>query len=373
MKKLLFTGLTLLFTQCIYSQDNKRTTFWFFGDQAGLDFTSGAAVPIKGPMWSYEGCAAMSDTNGNLLYYTNGGPRNDISCSPWMSDGGIWNRNHVFMNGGMILNYQGGGTSSSQSCVTIPSPGSNTNYYVFTTPQTEYWLGGGCYWDSSGMSFSYYEIDMSQNGGLGKVVKANQKLWPALCGEWLGATVHGNGTDFWVLTCGKNDTVYEYLVSDSGIELVDSIGGLDQGDIVFSPDGTWTVIENFLCEFDNMTGAVSNPIYLGGTGCPEFSPNSEFLYCARARNLYRYDLTATDILASKDTLIALPPFSEWFDYLQLGPDGKIYVAHGEETTKMDIIHCPNNRDTSMINFEFDAFSLLPGTEMENCLPNFVDA
>ena len=65
-----------------YSQPNKRTNFWYFGEYAGLDFNNGYPVTDNnGKIYiNWEGCAVMCDTNGNLLFYTDG--KN------------FWDRNH---------------------------------------------------------------------------------------------------------------------------------------------------------------------------------------------------------------------------------------------------------------------------------------
>src|SRR4051794_6120512 len=46
---------------------------WYFGNHAGLDFSSGTAVAVNnGAMVTDEGCSSISDAAGNLLFYTNG-------------------------------------------------------------------------------------------------------------------------------------------------------------------------------------------------------------------------------------------------------------------------------------------------------------
>ena len=47
---------------------------WYFGNHAGLLFNGAAAAQAltDGAMVSGEGCAAVSDAQGRLLFYTNG-------------------------------------------------------------------------------------------------------------------------------------------------------------------------------------------------------------------------------------------------------------------------------------------------------------
>ncbi|MDD3861063.1 MAG: hypothetical protein PHW83_12765, partial [Bacteroidales bacterium] len=68
--------IILNLSNVVYSQnssDIRRTYHWYFGNGAGLDFSSGTPVPItNSPMTAEEGCASISDTCGNLLFFTDG-------------------------------------------------------------------------------------------------------------------------------------------------------------------------------------------------------------------------------------------------------------------------------------------------------------
>ena len=80
---------------------------WYFGTYAGLDFTSGTPVPIfDGQLSTSEGCASVSNNNGDLLFYTDGRF--------------VYDKNHNQMpNGSGLL----GDPSSTQSAVVCPKPG----------------------------------------------------------------------------------------------------------------------------------------------------------------------------------------------------------------------------------------------------------
>ena len=50
-----------------------KINVWYFGYGAGVDFNSGLPVSITGgQINSAEGCASISDANGNILFYTDG-------------------------------------------------------------------------------------------------------------------------------------------------------------------------------------------------------------------------------------------------------------------------------------------------------------
>ncbi len=71
----------------IYLIGQRQNDIWLFGLGAGLDFSSGSPVKIENAkMFSKEGCAVISDDNGQLLFYTNG-----IE---------IFNKNHKLMENG---------------------------------------------------------------------------------------------------------------------------------------------------------------------------------------------------------------------------------------------------------------------------------
>ena len=129
MKKVLFC-IILVFT--INSSAQKQANYWFFGQNAALDFSSGSPLPYgsatDNQLSTREGCSSFADIDGNLLFYV-GAP------SPTSTNLTIWNRDNQPMpfsdvaNGGQPLQ---GDASSSQSALTIPAPGMPDIYYLFT-------------------------------------------------------------------------------------------------------------------------------------------------------------------------------------------------------------------------------------------------
>ncbi|MBI2967078.1 MAG: hypothetical protein HYY40_04610, partial [Bacteroidetes bacterium] len=182
--------------------DIKRTYHWYFGEKAGLDFSSGSPVPIvNSAMTAEEGCASISDTCGELLFYTDGDT--------------VWNKNNQPMPNGTGLMGCG---SSTQSSLIVPQPGNDSIYYIFTTDCIE---NNG----TSGLRYSVVNINMS--GGYGSVIQTNILLY-APSSEKLAATYHANGTDIWILSVNRYppgpppDTTmqyYAYLLTASGINI----------------------------------------------------------------------------------------------------------------------------------------------------------
>src|SRR5690349_6497672 len=78
-----------------------------------LDFNAGfpPSVTAEGMIHTDEGSSAVSDSNGNLLFYTDGDT--------------VWDRNHNMMPNGYNLK---GAYTSTQAALITPHPGSDTLY-----------------------------------------------------------------------------------------------------------------------------------------------------------------------------------------------------------------------------------------------------
>jgi len=309
-----------IFSFCANAQN--EANIWYFGEYAGLDFNSGAPVSITdGQLLTNEGCATISDSTGDLLFYTDG-----IT---------VYNRNHAIMPNGFDL-Y--GDSSSTQSSIIVPKPNDSNIYYIFTTDDFLF---------DSVRGTNYSIVDMSLQGGFGDVTTKNVQLLNfGNSTEKLSAVLHANGNDIWVLTHGfNNNNFYAYLVSNTGLNttpIVSSVGPVVDssatgifsnmiGTIKLSPQGDKLAICNHddgvqLYDFDNATGSVSNPKVISTRfkdAHAEFSPNGNVLYVSgiEANWLYQYDLLESNINSSELLLS-----NSGARQLQLGPDGKLYVS-----------------------------------------------
>ncbi len=324
-----FLTLILLFSIfCSHAQN--EAAIWYFGNNAGIDFNSGAPVAVNdGQLTTSEGCATISNTNGELLFYTDG-----IT---------VWDKTHnVMQNGTGLL----GNPSSTQSGIIVPKPGNPNIYYIFTVDAV-----------SGIQGLNYSEVDLTLNSGNGAItaIKNVQLTTPAT--EKISAISHANGTDFWVVAHGwENADFLAYEVTASGVNslpAVSTVGSTHGGDISntigylkMSPDGqrlalAVTYSQSFVevFDFDSTTGMVSNPIlidniFYSDTGAYgiEFSPNSEILYVTDLNfvesksKIHQFDIslnTSADVLNS-DTIIFDDNF--FTGALQLAIDQKIYVS-----------------------------------------------
>lgn len=369
--------LLLLFYFPSFGQ--KEVSNWYFGHKSGLTFSSGVPIPLNdGKLNTQEGCASISDVAGNLLFYTDG-----IT---------IWNRNHNVMVNGTGLQ---GHSSSTQSAVVVPLPGSSTLYYVFTVNI-----------DPRGLKYSI--IDMSLQGGLGEVTQKNLHLMDD-AREKLNAVRHCNNKDVWVLAKKFGTDAYNaYLVTPTGVATIpvvsftgNVVGGPASnaiGVMKCSPDGKKLAAAHYkyndyveLLDFNNQTGVLSNPKRLtvrpsnaypedGGAYGIEFSNDSKNLYVSSYYGLqnrtfiHQFDATkVSEALIQASKIKIDSQYNRQYGGMQLGPDGKIYVTE-MEYNHLSVINAPNNNGTAC---NFAPRSLYLGSSGSNYsfigLPTFLQS
>ena len=340
------------------NSSGKEGNIWYFGQNAGLDFNSGNPVALTdGQLNTDEGCATISDKNGDLLFYTDG-----II---------VYNRNHTQMPNGFGLL---GHPSSTQSSIIVRKPGSSTIYYIFTVD--------GATGNNGGLNYS--EVDMLLDGGLGNInTNKNIPLIPFTC-EKVTAIKHQNSSDFWIISVEKTTNfIYSFLLTSAGINMTpiittaqSSVDGV--GYLKGSPDGSRVVLINSLSSnnfelynFDNATGNLTFQLQGPGNGAPygvEFSPNSNLLYISEwvGGGLFQFDLLAgsnTSIINSALSIGA----SGGAGALQLAPDNKIYQS-GEGNGFISVINNPNIVGLGS-NFNLIGPSLVGASALMG-LPNF---
>lgn len=346
-------------SSCLVAQ--KESNWWYFGNNAGLHFNTGSPTAVtNGALGTLEGCASISNSNGTLLFYTDGST--------------VWNSNHATMTNGTGLL---GNSSSTSSAVIVKKPGSTTNYYIFTVQNNN---------GPNGLRYS--EVDMTQSLGLGSVLTTNKNTsLNSSVSENLTAVGHSNGRDVWVVAVTSNSNSYRaYLVTSTGVSttpVTSTLGPTTStwGYLRASADGKRMAIANgdnrgnvVVFDFNNSTGTLTNPIQINhSSGRPygvEFSPDYSKLYYTLwfTGELRQIDLNAgtnAQVIAS-DTVIYNQSGNS-FGALQLGLDGKIYLANNGKTS-LGVINAPNLRGTRC-NFNVSGFSL--GTKTSSYgLPTF---
>jgi gliding motility-associated-like protein len=343
----------------------KEANIWYFGHWAGIDFNGSAPVALTdGKMIAGDGCASIADSNGNLLFYTDG-----VS---------IWNKNHLKMpNGNGLMGHN----NATQSSVIVPQPGNDSIFYVFTIAYAGQPNG-----------FCYSRVNMNLAVGLGDV-ETSTKNTPLLTPvtEKITATRHANGKYIWVIVHGWNsNNFHAYLVTDAGLDTTPVVsstglylgGNTDntKGQLKSSIDGSKIVIciqglnKVQLFDFNISTGMVSNPVtfpnHHNNYGC-EFSPDISKLYISQSDSgsIYQYDISSNDSATMVTTGVLIAPlYSARFSSLQLAPDGKIYIATVRRTT-LSTIEKPNEAGLGCV-FKLNGFNL--SSRRSNLgLPNFI--
>lgn len=362
----IITILFIFIFVCSELHAQKWDNNWFFGGKAGLNFNTNPPTPLSGEINQLEGCATISDWEGNLLFYTDGLT--------------VWDRNHDIMPNGFDLM---GGWSSSQSAIIVPAPGSKTLYYLFTVADFDI-----------PAKLSYSIVDMTLHNGNGDI-PANKKniLLLSNTTEKLTAALHPNRRDVWILTHTLGDNnFYAFKLTPSGIvdsPVISSIGvnyGIDPsnwytGQLRISHDGKYVASSitfekiNELFDFNPSTGEFSNRILLN-LDFPiygmEFSPNDSLLYLSSANydadTNYVFQYGIDDLIPSFQPVAFLEDSTgdRIYGSLQLGPDQQIYICTNNLHT-LDIIHQPNNRGQACA-YEARGIPLYTGTISKYGLP-----
>jgi hypothetical protein len=348
--RLLLATIILLPIFC-FSQ--RQGNIWYFGDKAGVDFNSGNPIGLTNGVStdsSYtdgEGTTAISDSSGNLLFYSNGQR--------------LINKNHLLMpNGdGLLGNY-----SSTQSSLIIPLPGSSEIFFAFTVDDVNI--------DSYKYGFRYSVVDICLDNGLGDVVSGQKNvLLLDTVTEKVAAVRHSNGIDYWVVTHKLfTDQFYSYKLTSAGIvdtviTHIGSVHGHGQGQLKFSPDGNkiavaanqhWLAPYYFeLFNFDNSTGVLSNLISLttptnSAIYGVEFSPDNSKLFgvysgfSPMGTGIVQYDLSSGNQTAINSSMLKVYQQSNVATLrgLQLGPDNKIYQVGIYDRDYLMAINSPNS-------------------------------
>lgn len=299
---------------------------------------------------------SVSDVNGEFLFYSNGIQIRDRFDN--LMPGGD------SLNWGEIAeaNYMYGYTLPA-GMLALPAPGSDHEYYLI---HLRIELDPVHILIAPDLLFTL--VDMDLNNGNGAVVEKNTLVQQTLRFDDPAAVKHANGRDWWVITPDYDvSKFYRFLLTPEGVQdTATQVIGFkpqeqDNGGLnVFSPDGSVFVdfdVRNGvrIMDFDRCSGLLSNhrliefpePLPLGGGAA--ISPNSRFLYVCSRNHIFQFDLHAADIEASMDTVatydgfLSPPPFPTSFYYMQLGPDGKIYVTHKTGAMHLHVIHFPDEK------------------------------
>ncbi|HAX14531.1 MAG TPA: hypothetical protein DCX87_02865, partial [Leeuwenhoekiella sp.] len=232
MRQLILFGLIGLLLGSV-ARSQGQANNWYFGGGAGLNFSSGTPRALTdGSLYTLEGCASISDDDGNLLFYTDGST--------------VYGSDHSILQNGTGLF---GNSSSTQSALIIPQPDTPGIYYIFTVDAVT--RVGEVH---QGVNYSIVDFTANPDG----IVRDKNTRLLNYAAEKLSAVIKScDDNSVWLVTLSSAsgtqttvNTFYAYQLSSAGLNTtaVRSNAGFNsndpRGNLKFSPDGTKLAIAN---------------------------------------------------------------------------------------------------------------------------------
>ena len=331
--------------------------------RSGLDFSLGNpdTFSLFRPMPFFLTNASVCDSNGQLLFYSNG-----IYIANKLHD---TLENSQNFNPGYNTVNNNSGLNISQAVVIFPFPGDTSKYILIHQASDTITLPNN-FKKAACLTLRYSVIDMtldSQKGGVISNKKSIILVNDTLILGKLNACKHGNGRDWWIISQRFNDSLfYKILITPDTVEVfTQQIGAAIFYDVygqsVFSPDGLKYAIlgQNHtldIYDFDRCDGMLANHhrvslidtsfAYIGSS----ISPNGIYLYVSTPLTIYQFDLSSSNIdttiqiVAVYDSFYA--PFATLFQQHSLGLDGKIYISTWGSCYVLHTIDQPDNAGIS---------------------------
>lgn len=313
--------------------------WWYFGGGVGLHFTPTKVKSLgDGRMSAIGNTISMSDSLGNLLFYSNGDT--------------IWNRNHKVMPHGKGFLDK---CSSSPLGFALPYPKHPHQYLLFILASRP------DYHDKAGLTCGYYGfdysiVDMNMEGGLGDVSDLKNIPLKKDAAKGIIALWNADKSGYWVIVQEfPGDSYYAYAVTENGISKNPVISKTGQKrellsyskyeeaftSIFAAPNSSQIIVNSStikegrywrgieLLDFDNATGKVSSKLFIDDViPCYAVSPNGKYLYAYGDddKMLYQFEANVSTKEAFLASKIAVGN-KKAYGWMQLAPNGKIYMAN----------------------------------------------
>jgi hypothetical protein len=372
MSTTIIKRLSLFFSLTIpvFSFCQKESYNWYFGNQVAMKFHTGTPVTFTGSqMNALSGCASISDSSGNLLFYSDGME--------------VWNKNNIIMPNGTGL-FGSQNQNCLQSALIVPCPGNDSLFYLFT-------VDGKQPLPSPFYGLRYSLVNMNLNGSLGDVTLKNQPLpYGDKAFSRITAVRHANNKDIWVITRLYDDDRYiAYLITVNGIKPnpvlsptgryipLSNIGGGcikvagDSRNLICINDD---VHKNERCLFNSSTGAIKFLFEFVNGDMPvgaEMSSDGRYLYVspnAPSQKLRQFDLSKTDKTSFQQSVVEIGDGTS--GVIQIAPDGKIYGSQ-LGTSFLSVINWPDSTGLAC-GYQKNAVQAISGEVMFG-LPQFIQS
>jgi gliding motility-associated-like protein len=354
-----------------YGALDQRANVWYFGNLAGIDFNPPTIDALNdSQMNAPEGCTAISDRNGVIVFYTDG---NDVFVKDKVT--GV----HSLVDTGI-----GGSPGSAQSVIGVPFPNDETLFYIFTTEE----VGTG----TGNFAFKFSVFDLKLNNGAGGIAKKNITLFTKSTeritanNNWVLIHEYGNNNfrAYPLTTTGLGNAV----VSSMGSDHSTSSSTFAQGYMKFSGDGTKLAVAlaesatgpNYVDVFawDNAIGEVTDfrqmdltadGASLGQVYGVEFSPGGNKLFAtvktASSSTIMEY---RADTLSLMHHITPIMASGSELGAIQIAPTGQMFVA-ANGSGNLGVINLDSDTATAS-TYSPNGFPLAGGTTSNLGLPNF---
>ncbi len=342
-------SIPIAITSCTLDPKKLNRSNWLFGDSCSISFASGNAtindlVLHKKTQRAFEMAVSMSDSLGNLLFYSDGvnlwdNAHNQVNNSPifgWNISTGNWD-------------YKG---SSVYGFTAFEVPKQPGKYALICIPPQETSSGGQniyCMISSIIYDSNNHTITPFQSLTHPSIYTPGTNTFS----EDLCVVPHCNGVDYWVLVRGwtsnyLNGNIYAFLFNQNGLNPTappvvsgpfvspTGVGGIKSnpaGDKIICGSGMGKFL---MYNFNPATGALSNEILLPTTLSNNnlcltcvFSPNGQYAYLkyetgpSTGGYIQQVDVTSLSVVR---TLTTANPNAQpqGFGYMEIGPDNNIY-------------------------------------------------
>ncbi|MFC2130180.1 T9SS type A sorting domain-containing protein [Bacteroidota bacterium] len=368
-------------------QAQKEANNWVFSIQNALTFNKSDTCPnppcfFEGTkIETDEGFSTISDSNGNLLLYSNG-----IQ---------VWNaKKEIIINGTGLYGHW----SATQSSLIIQKPGCKDTFMIFTVD------GVGLYDKYKSRGFNYSKVVLNDEYPEGIVIEKNINLLDD-CTEKLTGAKNSNCRDYWIIIHEwESNAFHSYLITKDGISrpIVSKVGSKHNnkfncnecenkvGFMKLSPKSNKIAVSIFcdalieIFNFDSKTGKISNCILIKDDLFNkiydlEFSPNGKYLYTYNAytvlgkdssvTGIFQYDISSEKTIDILNSRIKINNKYYSAARLQLSKNGIIYISYWNGNG-IDVIENPDKKCPEC-NYKSNAFTLNNNTK--GGFPNFISS